>query len=100
MRPYKLLFTTITLLILITCVFAQTSAKPSPLKPLNPIELEKLASTTSLEQAILRAAAEQARQQKRPVSSIQLQVTVAPALSGPCYTICIGPSHICRNACF
>jgi len=71
---------------------------PSP-QPLVAAELDKLAAQPSLEQGILRMAAEKLRQEKNPTSTIDLQLTVKISrTSNGCLAVCT-IHNICWHVC-
>ncbi|MFP5262938.1 MAG: hypothetical protein ACLGJB_13625, partial [Blastocatellia bacterium] len=65
-------------------------ASDRPQESLSAANLDKLAATPSLEDAILRAAAEKLRQEKRPRASVELQVTVTVSTTpNGCIQTCV-----------
>src|SRR5712692_9384619 len=63
-------------LLLLLCTFATAQKVQSPPPQLNAAMLDKLATTPSLEDAVLRIAAEKLRQERKPMATVELQITV------------------------
>ena len=87
-----------------TLATAQKSLKPDPMMTLTAADLDRLAAAPSIEQAILRAAADKLRQDRQPTDKVELQVPVRISLlTNQCYEICVGSglhlacTHHCHN---
>jgi len=75
--------------------------------PVDAAELDKLAAEPSFEQVILKMAAEKARQEGKPMTTVEFNVPVRVAKSEMqplgCYAICVGSgkNRACLyNTCF
>ncbi|HJP92401.1 MAG TPA: hypothetical protein VJ875_10625 [Pyrinomonadaceae bacterium] len=74
--------------------------------PVDAAELDKLATEPSFEQVILKMAAEKARQEGKPLTTVELSVPVRVTRSEMqplCYSICAGSgkNRVCLfNPCF
>lgn len=73
---------------------AQQEKAPAPATHITPVdaaELDKVATEPSFEQVILKMAAEKARQEGKPMTTVELSVPVRVTKSAPhCYGICVG----------
>jgi len=84
----------------------RATAPATALTPVNAAELDKLATEPSFEQAILKMAAEKARQEGKPMTTVELSVPVRVTRSTMppfCYSICVGSgkNRVCLyNPCF
>ena len=103
----------LTLLILIAGMIgfaiAQQERAPAPatrLRPVDAAELDKLSTEPSFEQVILKMAAEKARQEGKPMTTVELSVPVQVTKSEMqplCYSTCVGSgkNRACLyNTCF
>jgi len=63
-------------LLLSVCTFATAQKVQSPLDQLDATQLDKLAAVPSLDQAILRMAAEKLRDEKKPMAAVEMPLTV------------------------
>jgi len=63
-------------LLLSVCTFATAQKVQSPPDQLDAAQLDKLSTIPSLDQAILRMAAEKLRQEKKPMATLEMQLTV------------------------
>jgi hypothetical protein len=71
----------------------RATAPASRLPPVDAAELDKLATEPSFEQVILKMAAEKARQEGKPMRTVELSVPVhvtRSAMAPPCYSLCVG----------
>src|SRR5205085_697373 len=75
-------------LLLFVYTFATAQKVQSPPQQLDAAQLDKLAATPSLDQAILRIAAEKLRQEKKPTATVELQLTVTVSTHLGCTEIC------------
>jgi len=74
MRKHRLI---LPVLVAVTIGSFATAQKVQPPPPqLDAAQLEKLAAVPSLDQAILRLAAEKLRQEKKPMATVDVQITV------------------------
>ena len=104
MRTNKSLFALIVVLLSVSLLTSAQPARVATPAKLNIVELEKQATTSSVEQALLRAAAAKLRQEKRDTGVVELSVVVS-ASQGTlgCYDICFGasPNQICiHRVCY
>ncbi|PYS25576.1 MAG: hypothetical protein DMF72_01340 [Acidobacteria bacterium] len=63
-------------LLLLVCTFATAQKVQSPLPQLDAAMLDKLAAIPSLDEAVLQIAAEKLRQEKKPMATVDVQITV------------------------
>jgi 2-iminoacetate synthase ThiH len=68
--------------------FATAQKAQLPPQQLDAAQLDKLAAAPSLEQAILRLAAEKSRQEKKPMPTLELQMTVRVKMTNACPIFC------------
>jgi hypothetical protein len=72
------------------CTVAVAQRKPEQGRQVDAKELDQLAATPSLEQAILKAAAEKLRQERRPMSTVEIPVTIKVSAGPPgCHNMCV-----------
>ncbi len=103
MRKSSLLL--LALAVAAICTFAASQRTPQPsAAPLSAAELERLANVSSLEEAVLRLAAEKLRQERRPTATVELPVTIKVTAGPPgCHHMCVwqGLKRIaCDFRCF
>jgi biotin synthase-like enzyme len=89
-------------LLLSVCTFATAQKAQSPPEQLDAAQLDKLAAVPSLDQAILRIAAEKLRQEKKPMETVELQLTVKLTSFKGCIQECVysGPKKIACTKIF
>jgi hypothetical protein len=84
----------------------RATAPATRLTPVDAAELDKLATEPSFEQVILKMAAEKARQEGKPMTTVELSIPVRvtrSAMPPLCYSICVGSgkNQVCLfNPCF
>ena len=102
MRKNRLML--LVLAALTMCTFAMAQKVQPSQQPLSATELDKLAASPSLEQALLRTAAEKLRQERSPGATVELQITVkVTAKPLGCYETCVYSGNkviACTNKCF
>lgn len=97
MRLFSSMLVVVALVTTGTLALAQKPAKPVA-NHLTVADLEKAATAPTLEQSILRAAADKLDQERRPMETIELQLaTTVSLLPNGCYQICVGSGL--RRAC-
>jgi len=101
MKHYIWLTLTLAVVAAMAGAGAQTTRQRPEARSLTASELENFAAARTVEQIILRAAAERLRHEKTGARQVQLQVTVSHTATINCYAICAGPNNTdpCANIC-
>lgn len=90
MGKSRLVLLALAVVVLCTFSMAQRTPQPSPSSQLSAAELDKLAAASSLEETLLRLAAEKLRQERRPTATIELPVTIKINAGPPgCHHMCV-----------
>ena len=101
MRKSRLML--LVLAALTICTFATAQRVQPSQQSLSATELDKLAEAPSLEEAILRVAAEKLRQEKKPTDTVEFQLTVkVSAKAYFCKETCVYSGNkvlACTNKC-
>ncbi len=90
MRKSRLIPLVLVAMAICTLAMAQRTPQPSPPQA-SAADLEKLAAAPSMDDTILRLAAEKLRQERRPTATIELPVTIKVSTTSPpgCYHLCV-----------
>jgi hypothetical protein len=86
-------------LLLFVCSFATAQrSQPRP-QPLDAAQLDKIATAPSLDQAILRLAAEKLRQGKKPMETVEVQMTFTVNMHLGCVQYCWNWNYSSQQVC-
>ncbi|MBV8544206.1 MAG: hypothetical protein JO093_14970 [Acidobacteria bacterium] len=90
MKTLKAFVVTMMMLTAGALLFAESARSSDHGRTLNPADLEKAASAPSLEQLVLRTAAEKLRQGRTPSAATEVTVTVVTStMPGSCGSFCV-----------